>query len=836
MSNISFQKIQSELNKEFAKDGRITVFWYDEKKEWTDQIGLLELQKTKIIIADGTNQFEIKYKIEHENPDTNYLIYAPLPKPDQNKDHLLDIFLYSREFKADGLAMFADELSIDKKYIPLLEEYSFFFRNTANQNSFKTMKIDNYNDNSIPLGMLCCLCDVTEPSIQELTVHIVTNGNINDNKYLQIFSENNITEVFWEYCRNYLGWQEVSPTLEKMLITIYLTYFKRDLYTDLPDSLSPFIAGKTGNVTQVLENLKNHKQKYHEYADYTAGQLNINALIRSLSIDLIVNCSVFKEVDIYIISWITHRLMNNDLGALANNKPLVIICNERQQKNANTPLEHDYSMLKNAALLLNTKIDTYSGTLETFIADYTKYYYKIDLYYRHFIESYDKLEDNAQYEELQNYIENYYTNSFLAKYIYAWNKLYTAGVINADTCRMRKFHSSFVKPLNKKTVVIICDALRYEVAAELSELFKIDQNCTVDMKFMLGELPSITPLGMAALLPNNKLDMSLDGKVLCDGKQTDDLAKRQIILQSINENSRCIQYNDFFQMKRDDMRSLLKNIDTLYVYHNKIDSRGENLPTEKDVFSACRDTINELYEKIKYLGKNANVYHFVIVSDHGFIYKREKLTESNKIGDVSKLGQVTNRRFIISDKQNQTDGICTIKIGDLFGNDNSNYILFPESVNVFKCSGGQNYVHGGSSPQELIIPVIDIDIEKYAVETRLAEIRLSRALKPKINNLITTLEFLQTEAVSSEVKPETYEVFIANDKSHILSDMQTITANMTGAESSGRLFKLTFNLKNQEYPKEKTYYLIIRRKDTTIELSRTEVIIDIAFAGNFGFF
>ena len=834
MSSITFQKIQSELNKAFAEEGRKIVFWYDNKKEWADQISLLELNNAEVIIADGTNQFELKYKIEYVNPDTNYLVYAPLPKPDPNKDHLLDILLYSREFKADSLAMFADELSISN--VSILEKYDFFFRNTVNQNNFKALRIDNYNDNSIPLGVLCCLCDVAEPSIQKLIVHIITNDGITNNKYLRIFSENDLIEVFWEHCRNYLGWQEASPTLEKMLITIYLTYFKRDVYADLPERVTPFIAGKTGNVTQVFENLKNNKQKYQEYADYIAGLISINTILKSFPIDSIVNCSVFKEVDKYITDWVTQRLMSNDLGALANNKSLAVLCDERGQKNADTTFEHDYKMLKNAALLLSAKIDPCSATLEAFIAEYTKYYYKLDLHYRHFIENYDSLEDNTQYEGLQNYIENYYTNTFLAKYISAWNKLYVAGVINADTCKMRKFYSTFVKPLNKKTVVVISDALRYEAAFELSESFKIDQNCTVDIKFMLGELPSITSLGMAALLPNNKLDIALDGKVLCDGKQTDDLAKRRIILKNANVNSECIQYNDFFQMKRDDMRSLLKNVDTLYVYHNQIDSRGENLPTEKDVFNACRDTIKELYEKIKYLGKNANVYHFVIVSDHGFIYKREKLTESDKIGDVSEPCSLTSRRFIISSKHNQTDGICAIKIGDLLGNDNTNYILFPESVNVLKCSGGQNYVHGGSSPQELIIPVIDIDIEKYAVETRSAEIRLSRAMKPRINNLITTLEFLQVEAVSSEVKPETYEICIVNDKSQILSDIQTFTANMTSAESSDRLFKLTFNLKNQEYSKGKTYYLIIRRKEITMELSRTEVIIDIAFAGNFGFF
>jgi uncharacterized protein (TIGR02687 family) len=836
MSDLSIKNIQIKLNEAFAEEGRRIIFWYDENKEWADQIGRLELNNAEIVYYEGNNQFELKYKVEHEFPDKNYLIYSLLPKPGFNKNHLLDVSLYSLEFRADSISMFANDLNISKECMPTLRTYSFFFQNTANQDSFKSLGMSSYDDYTIPLGMMCCLCDLSIVSIQRLIVHIISNDNIVDNKYLKIFYDNNISELFWNCCRDFFGWSEVSPTLEKMIITIYLTYFKRDLDINLPDMLTPFEARNSGNITQIFELLKNNKQKYQEYADYAGTQLNIQAIIDKFPIDSIIKCSVFKEVDSHIIEWIISCLINNDLGILVNRKSLVTICDERQQKYIDTPLEYDYKMLKNAALLLSANIEYFSDSLEQFVKDYTEYYYKIDLYYRHFIESYDKVDVNIQYENLQNYCESYYTTSFLSKYISAWNKIYTNTVISSETRRMRKFYSLFVKNTKKKTVVVISDALRYEVAAELFDMFKTDQNCSIKMNFMLGELPSFTPLGMAALLPNKKLDITLNGEVFCDDKQTDTLAKRQSILQSENGNSRCIQYNDFFQLKRDEMRSLLNGIDVLYVYHNQIDSRGESPSSEKEVFNACRDTIRELYNKIKYLGKNANVYHFIITSDHGFIYKRDKLTESDKISDASKLGAYINRRFILSDKNLNADGVCSIKIGDLLGNDNGNYITVPESVNVFKCSGGQNYVHGGSSPQELIIPVVDIDIEKYSVETRLVEIRLNKAIKPKINNLITTFEFLQTEAINSEIKPTAYEVFIANDNMQIISEIHTVMANMDQTVSSERLFKLTFNLKNQEYFKEKTYYLIIRNKETQVELPRTEVIIDIAFSGNFGFF
>ena len=55
-------------------------------------------------------------------------------------------------------------------------------------------------------------------------------------------------------------------------------------------------------------------------------------------------------------------------------------------------------------------------------------------------------------------------------------------------------------------------------------------------------------------------------------------------------------------------------------------------------------------------------------------------------------------------------------------------------------NAGLNYVHGGSSPQEMLVPVIDIKMDKGAVETRTVQIMLVSLIQ-KITNLITTLDF-----------------------------------------------------------------------------------------------
>lgn len=45
-------------------------------------------------------------------------------------------------------------------------------------------------------------------------------------------------------------------------------------------------------------------------------------------------------------------------------------------------------------------------------------------------------------------------------------------------------------------------------------------------------------------------------------------------------------------------------------------------------------------------------------------------------------------------------------------------MTFPISSNVFKAAeSGQNFVHGGSSPQEMIVPVLDVKMERGHMET-----------------------------------------------------------------------------------------------------------------------
>ena len=288
-------------------------------------------------------------------------------------------------------------------------------------------------------------------------------------------------------------------------------------------------------------------------------------------------------------------------------------------------------------------------------------------------------------------------------------------------------------------------------------------------------------------------------------------------------------------MKKQELREVFTGMDVVYVYHNQIDARGDKPETENEVFNACAEAVEEIFQLIKRLSVNANTYHFLVTADHGFLYKRDKLQESDKIGLASSKNAVLNRRFILSEEPAAGDGISSIRMNKVLGCEEARTVSFPIGPQVFKLAGGgQNYVHGGSSPQELILPVLDVKMEKGHVETRSAQIVLV-SMVHKITNLIASLDFLQPEPVSDEIKAASYRIYFATGDGEKISNEFIHAADSKETDPQKRIFRLRFNFKNRQYDKTKPHYLVAVDEKTNVEVLRHSVAMDIVFANNFGF-
>lgn len=839
MAELNLKQIADKLNTEFSADARKLVFWYDEKGEFAEDIDGIELANAKVYKLEQGKQFYTKYFLEKVDTTTNYLVYAPFPKPPVSENHLEDTLAYSKRFYADRASLLSVDLGIEEKYKPIIEKHIKFFANKERTQRFYDLEIENFNEGNILIGLMSAVCKIRTCSFDEVMRVLFTDDTLENNKFIADFRKFDLLESFWKYAEQQFGYSSPAPTLEKLVITMFVTYADRSISTELPKGWKGFISYKSGNIIAFMDNLMNnvlYRDQYDELSAYVAGVLDAGKILSAYEPVTLVECDSFAEIDMILIRWIKERLLAEDLIARLDNKNLCEICEMRSKMHFGRKYAKVYWMLRNAYFIISQAnyepLDGFKKMIDHYVASDCV----IDSSYREFYTDYDELEDTSGFEELRELVENIYTNDYLGKLLPKWND----GLKEQDALTViplqRDFFRKYVRSNKERTVVIISDGMRYEVGCELYKRMQDNPKCkdSLSIKPMLSVLPSYTRLGMEALLPHKTLELTDDFKELVDGKYAVDTQARQAVLQSYVPESRCVKYSDIKNLKGMELREIFTSQKVVYIYHDQIDNAGEN--TEDEVFKACTKAVDELSELIQRISNSANTYRFIVTSDHGFIYKRNPVQQSDKISTAEESGKLKKRRFIVAKEPVVDDGVLNIGLGYMLGNEDDKIISYSCSTSVFSAKGnaGLNYVHGGSSPQEMLVPVIDIKMDKGAVETRTVQIMLV-SLVQKITNLITTLDFIQSEPVGDVVKETTYKLYFLSEDNEKISNENIYVADKRDEDVQKRLFRMRFTFKNKKYDKSKKYYLAAYDENNDVEVFRHEVIMDVAFASDFGF-
>lgn len=194
-----------------------------------------------------------------------------------------------------------------------------------------------------------------------------------------------------------------------------------------------------------------------------------------------------------------------------------------------------------------------------------------------------------------------------------------------------------------------------------------------------------------------------------------------------------------------------------------------------------------------------------------------------------------NKRFILSQGNLDIDGAKCLSMGYILGKDSATCVTVPVGSDIFKAKGGgQNYVHGGGSLQEMLVPIVRVHTQKTMVEPNSVEISLL-SLSRKITNLITYIEFIQIQKIGDEIKSASFRIVFENDKGETITNEEILVADKKDEKPENRIFKKKFTFKDMKYKITNKYYMVIRDDKTGDEVSRMEFMIDIIFAGGFGF-
>ena len=835
MSDLNLKQIEDKLNNEFSKETRTIIFWYDEKQEFINDIENLNLENAKIHHLTPTNLFKTKMMLERRDKKNNFLIYAPFEKPENRENHLADTILYSKEFFADKVSLLAVDLGIDSAYKPILEKHIKFFNAQSRTKRFYELEVDSYNEETIEIALLSAATRSKVANFEEV-VRIILAEGLHENKHIEELAKYDLEEVFWRHCKNNFSYIDEEPNLIKFSIHLLLTYAKHQIGKNLPSNLKKYILNKPGTVMAFLDQMMNsslYQSNFRDISYEVYRNINGEEVFRDYDIENLLNVDVFKDIDEIIIDWVLDRIFDENLNAEVEGLNIPEVCKNRKFKHFRDLYKDEYDVLINAYYLIKNKDFKPKDNIVDLVAEYDSTYYKLDTYYRRFYYHLDRVETKNKFEELETIVENIYTNCYLDVISKEFSNKLDYEKLKDKYKLQKNFYNNFVSGQDGRVVVIISDAFRYEIAKELMERFKLNEKVEAKIEPQIGVLPSYTGLGMAALLPNKNIKMDNDYRVYVDDMPTSNLLERRAILQNRNPKSDCIQYDDLIKMRKGEMREFFLGKEIIYIYHDEIDARAHSV--EDKVFDACNETLEAMEDIIRILTNNVSTTRFIITADHGFIYTRGKNVEADKIDRFFAKEDRINKRFIISSQKYDIFGTKNILVSDVLGNYDERVITMPLTSNVFKTQGGgQNFVHGGSSPQEIIVPVIEVRTVRGAVEVEKVKISLISMIS-KITSLLLSLDFVQQEPVSDIMKEATYKIAFIDDEGELISNEEIYVAKSRSKNSSDRIFNLKFRLRNQRYSRDGKYYFTIRDEETGIEVHRKQVVIDIAFADDFGF-
>jgi hypothetical protein len=295
----------------------------------------------------------------------------------------------------------------------------------------------------------------------------------------------------------------------------------------------------------------------------------------------------------------------------------------------------------------------------------------------------------------------------------------------------------------RRVAVLLIDALRYELGVELEK--QLVDDAQVEMQAAFAQLPTITPVGMASLLPGAGSDLRLtrkdDQMVVCLGDQAlPQVTQRMDVLRR--------RYGDRFaetglaefvrgKAKVDD------SVELLVLRSTTIDQHMESTPEMAlRLIHESLKSIRVAVHKLRGLGfKDA-----FIVTDHGFY-----LNTATEPGDVCAKPQgnwlTLHERMLLGDGSSDAANFA-IPAERLSVRGNFNQIAGPRAMVPYRA--GEWYFHGGASLQEAVVPVIALRLQ--TAESKKAHLpTVTLSYKRGAKKITTRLPVVEVTAESGDL-------------------------------------------------------------------------------------
>lgn len=142
-----------------------------------------------------------------------------------------------------------------------------------------------------------------------------------------------------------------------------------------------------------------------------------------------------------------------------------------------------------------------------------------------------------------------------------------------------------------------------------------------------------------------------------------------------------------------------------------------------------------------------------------------------------------------------------------------------------------NYVHGGSSPQEMVVPLLEVKTTSARSVAKSVELELF-SMNRQITSLTVPVVIRQSAPIGPTVIPAEFELYFVNDQNQQISGPVTVLANSNSENAKDRMQSIQIILADQYYDKRREYRLIIKNMSTG-STTAERFVMDIADFNNF---
>ena len=795
MAKLVKNYIEKLIKKQIEEHG--IVVWYDPDGCYRSTISEINWVNVPLIKYEGS-YYDVRFKAEQyfDGITRNKLLIYLDVKRDINNFPLIELEKAGCVIEPHGSVERNTNLTVVAKEAFSEKISEEMIRNICKKIEDKTITIDEIekiveNAKSINTAALSIIFNTNEP--QSIILNFLANQSLD-----QSIQERKLEKELSKLIFMYLGIKvKASFSLEQLRDKIIETVFMVDFIGSLKDGpvKEKYKGLDLPNKENYISSIKGIVNLWRDRSDIVEEYIRESEKIQKIY-DItretfapkdIIDVQTFSVVDTILINTCLSEVDNKNLPSIQE-----IIVKRRNAFWANKEAEHsliwviiEYCInlrlfIQKALEDIKQKELNLSELMDLYIGSNHEGWFLIDKNYRLLESKFSEFDIGSVFDDkLEKFVAK--IRDEYSKFLNVQSECVSLSLSSskmADTEKILKQKDILkrtVLPIlqnKKKCAYFLVDAFRYEMGEELFESLENYEQKKISPA--IAAIPTLTPFGMLSLLQysNEAIDIKgINGKIMLeidDNKVNNRSERLKFIAERISNSIEIFKLDDVIRPKKS-VRERIKKADMIIVTSQEIDSlceSGDSLLARQVMSQIILNLKRAIYHLLE-----IGIEEFVISADHGYLLGNE-IGKELKIDCPNGETYGLHKRVWLGKGGNNPENTVRFKASDFSYRSELDFV-FPRGIAVFKTTGSENdYFHGGLSLQEMVIPVISIQMKPSSKQKKISkeEFVINLAKESITNRIFTiTIQYKAEELLFAEMSADKRKVRInvVKDKKQI---------------------------------------------------------------------